>query len=79
MISGHGTIETAVQATKAGAFDFLEKPPSTEKTVLVLANAIRQRSLEAEVLTLKARMRQSHNKTMCETSHCWCCSPGQFI
>ena len=60
MISGHATIETAVKATKAGAFDFLEKPPSTEKTVLVLKNAIRQRSLEAEVLSLKARMSKSH-------------------
>jgi len=47
MISGHGTIETAVRATKLGAFDFVEKPLSLERTLLVLRNALRQRSLES--------------------------------
>jgi two-component system nitrogen regulation response regulator NtrX len=46
MISGHGTIETAVRATKLGAFDFVEKPLSLDKTLLVLRNALRQRLLE---------------------------------
>ena len=46
MISGHGTIETAVRATKLGAFDFIEKPLSLERTLLVLRNALRQRNLE---------------------------------
>ena len=46
MISGHGTIETAVKATKLGAFDFVEKPLSLERTLLVLRNALRQRRLE---------------------------------
>jgi two-component system nitrogen regulation response regulator NtrX len=46
MISGHGTIDTAVRATKLGAFDFIEKPLSLEKTLLVLRNALRQRRLE---------------------------------
>ncbi len=46
MISGHGTIETAVRATKLGAFDFVEKPLSLEKTLLVLRNALRHRRLE---------------------------------
>jgi two-component system nitrogen regulation response regulator NtrX len=46
MISGHGTIETAVRATKLGAFDFVEKPLSLDKTLLVLRNALRQRQLE---------------------------------
>jgi two-component system nitrogen regulation response regulator NtrX len=46
MISGHGTIETAVRATKLGAFDFVEKPLSLEKTLLVMRNALRQRRLE---------------------------------
>ncbi|MGB2763674.1 MAG: hypothetical protein WBC20_04605 [Candidatus Aminicenantaceae bacterium] len=36
MISGHGTIETAVKATKLGAYDFLEKPLSLEKVVLTV-------------------------------------------
>ena len=39
MISGHGSIETAVKATKLGAFDFLEKPLSLERTLIVLKNA----------------------------------------
>jgi len=46
MISGHGTIETAVRATKLGAFDFIEKPLSLERTLLVLRNALKQRRLE---------------------------------
>ncbi len=52
MISGHGTIETAVRATKLGAFDFVEKPLSLEKTLLVLRNALRQRRLEQRNRTL---------------------------
>ena len=46
MISGHGNIETAVNATKLGAFDFIEKPLSLERTVVTVRNAIRQRELE---------------------------------
>lgn len=45
MISGHGNIETAVRATKLGAFDFIEKPLSLERTLLTVKNAIRQRQL----------------------------------
>jgi two-component system nitrogen regulation response regulator NtrX len=48
MISGHGNIETAVKATKLGAFDFLEKPLSIEKVTVVAANAVKQRRLEIE-------------------------------
>jgi two-component system, NtrC family, nitrogen regulation response regulator NtrX len=54
MISGHGNIESAVRAIKMGAFDFVEKPLSLEKTVLVVRNAIRQRQLEAENRALRA-------------------------
>ena len=46
MISGHGNIETAVNATKLGAFDFIEKPLSLEKTILTVRNALKQRNLE---------------------------------
>jgi two-component system nitrogen regulation response regulator NtrX len=46
MISGHGKIETAVRATKLGAFDFIEKPLALEKTVLTLRHALRQSELE---------------------------------
>jgi len=46
MISGHGNIETAVRSTKLGAFDFIEKPLSLERTVVTIKNAVRQRQLE---------------------------------
>ncbi|MEO7539551.1 MAG: sigma-54 dependent transcriptional regulator, partial [Pyrinomonadaceae bacterium] len=46
MISGHGNIETAVRSTKLGAFDFIEKPLSLERTVVTVKNAVRQRRLE---------------------------------
>ena len=45
MISGHGKIETAVRATKLGAYDFIEKPLSLEKTVLTIKNALHQQEL----------------------------------
>src|SRR5215204_2476342 len=56
MISGHGNIESAVRAIKMGAFDFVEKPLSLEKTVLVVGNAVRQRRLEAENRVLRAHV-----------------------
>jgi two-component system, NtrC family, nitrogen regulation response regulator NtrX len=56
MISGHGSIESAVRATKLGAFDFIEKPLSLEKTVLAVRNALRQRQLEVENRALRARV-----------------------
>jgi two-component system nitrogen regulation response regulator NtrX len=46
MISGHGNIETAVRSTKLGAFDFIEKPLSLDRTVVTVKNAVRQRELE---------------------------------
>lgn len=45
MISGHGTIEIAVEATKYGAFDFLEKPPDLNRLLLATRNALSQESL----------------------------------
>jgi two-component system nitrogen regulation response regulator NtrX len=48
IISGHGTIETAVRATKLGAYDFLEKPLSLERTLIVLKNAVEARRLRSE-------------------------------
>ncbi len=56
MISGHGNIESAVRAIKMGAFDFVEKPLSLDKTVLVARNALRQRRLEAENRELRAHV-----------------------
>src|SRR6478752_178857 len=60
IISGHGSVESAVRAIKMGAFDFVEKPLSLEKTVLVVRNALRQRHLEAENLALRARVDAQH-------------------
>src|SRR5436853_1435874 len=48
MISGHGTIADAVEATRAGAFDFLEKPLSREKVLVTLKNALEHSSLRRE-------------------------------
>jgi two-component system nitrogen regulation response regulator NtrX len=56
MISGHGNIETAVRATKLGAFDFVEKPLSIEKTLLAVRNALRQHALERENAALSAEI-----------------------
>jgi two-component system nitrogen regulation response regulator NtrX len=56
VISGHGNIESAVRAIKMGAFDFVEKPLSLDKTVLVVRNALRQRHLEAENQALRAHV-----------------------
>src|SRR5713101_4891412 len=56
MISGHGTIETAVRATKLGAFDFIEKPLSLEKTIVLVRNAIQQRRLEEENQLLRSEL-----------------------
>src|SRR5882672_7090787 len=60
LISGHGNIESAVRAIKMGAFDFVEKPLSLDKTVLVVRNALRQRRLEAENQALRARVDAQH-------------------
>jgi two-component system nitrogen regulation response regulator NtrX len=60
MISGHGRIETAVRATKLGAYDFIEKPLSLEKTILAVKNAIRQRELEATNSELQAKLERGH-------------------
>src|SRR6187401_2109661 len=56
LISGHGNIESAVRAIKMGAFDFVEKPLTLEKTVLVVGNDVRQRRLEAENRALRAHV-----------------------
>src|SRR3954454_24458947 len=53
MISGHGSIETAVKATKLGAFDFIEKPLTIQKVTVLLKNALQQRKLELEVQRIK--------------------------
>jgi two-component system nitrogen regulation response regulator NtrX len=56
MISGHGTIETAVRATKLGAYDFLEKPLSIDKTLILIKNAIDAKRLREENRDLKRQL-----------------------
>src|SRR5881397_3104712 len=56
MISGHGTIETAVKATKLGAYDFIEKPLSLEKTLLVVARTLEHARLRQEHRQLRERV-----------------------
>jgi DNA-binding NtrC family response regulator len=57
MMSGHGTLATAVQATKLGAHDFLEKPLSTEKTLLTIKNALALADLKRENARLSEKAR----------------------
>jgi two-component system nitrogen regulation response regulator NtrX len=56
ILSGHGTVKTAVEATKLGAFDFIEKPPESERILLVARNALSQKRLEREVRRLRLRV-----------------------
>lgn len=53
MISGHGTIETAVEATRRGAYDFLEKPLDTDRLLVTIRNALQHRGLEEENARLR--------------------------
>jgi two-component system nitrogen regulation response regulator NtrX len=60
IISGHGTIQTAVEATRLGAFDFIEKPVDADRILLVIRNGLAQRRLAAENISLKAEV---HRRT----------------
>jgi two-component system, NtrC family, nitrogen regulation response regulator NtrX len=63
MITGHGTIETAVQATKLGAFDFIEKPLSIDKVIVAINNALNFRRLEEENRYLRKKTIEKHSIT----------------
>jgi two-component system, NtrC family, nitrogen regulation response regulator NtrX len=63
MMSGHGTIETAVKATKLGAFDFIEKPLSLEKVILAVNHALDLVRLEEENLLLRQRVSHEYELT----------------
>jgi len=56
MISGHGTIETAVEATKRGAFDFIEKPPDLNRLLVSIRNAMDKSNLVEETKVLKRKI-----------------------
>ena len=61
MISGHGTVATAVEATKLGAFDFIEKPLATERILLAIRNALGFRRLRDENQTLAKTVELRHD------------------
>ena len=63
MMSGHGTIETAVRATKLGAFDFIEKPLSLDKVIILVNNALNVVRLEAENILLKQKVSHQYELT----------------
>ena len=60
IISGHGNVETAVQATRLGAFDFIEKPLETERVLLAVRNAAERKELEEEVGRLRLRFERRY-------------------
>jgi len=63
IISGHGTIETAVKATKLGAFDLIEKPLSIDKVIVAINNALNFRRLEEENKYLRKKTLEKHSIT----------------
>ncbi len=60
MISGHGTIQTAVEATQLGAYDFLEKPLDTDRILVTLRNALRHAKLQDENVRLREKIESRH-------------------
>ena len=60
MISGHGTVNLAVDAIKNGAFDFIEKPLSIDRLLLVINKALKMRKLEQENYSLKNKMKKNY-------------------
>ncbi|MGV3658461.1 MAG: sigma-54-dependent transcriptional regulator [Chitinophagaceae bacterium] len=61
MISGHGTIETAVEAVKNGAYDFISKPPDLNRLLITIRNAMDRNKLVAETKVLKRRVAKVQN------------------
>src|SRR3546814_15766617 len=56
MISGHGTVETAVEASKKGAYDFISKPPDLNRLLITVRNALERGNLVTETRVLKRRV-----------------------
>lgn len=61
MISGHGSVESAVKATKLGAYDYLEKPLSLERVVLAARNSLKQKKLEDENIQFREEFTAKYN------------------
>ncbi len=68
IITGHGNIDTAVRATKCGAFDFLEKPLSIDKVIVTINNALYFRQLEEENKYLRKKTIEKHSLTGTSTA-----------
>ena len=64
MISGHGNIETAVEAVKKGAFDYISKPPDLNRLLITIRNAMDKSSLITETKVLKRRVAKSKTQDM---------------
>src|SRR5687767_5340739 len=60
MVSGHGDVHTAVECTKRGAFDFLEKPLNRDKLLLTVRNAVRLRQVEEENTELRSKAEKEY-------------------
>jgi two-component system nitrogen regulation response regulator NtrX len=61
MISAHGTIDTALEATRKGAFDFIEKPPDLNRVLLAIRNAIDKKSLVSETKVLRKKVSKKYD------------------
>src|SRR5690606_18038434 len=61
MISGHGTIETAVEASKKGAYDFISKPPDLNRLLITVRNALERGNLVTEARTLKKKVSKTRD------------------
>ncbi len=61
MISAHGTIETAVDATKKGAYDFIQKPPDLNRLLLTVKNALDKSNLQTETKRLKKKVNKAYD------------------
>jgi two-component system nitrogen regulation response regulator NtrX len=59
MVSGHGTVQTAVEATKLGAFDFLEKPPDRDRLLLTIRNGLAQAKLAVETEAARKKLEKN--------------------
>lgn len=70
MISGHGNIDTAVEAVKKGAFDFVAKPPDLNRLLITIRNALDRTSLLTETKTLKKKVSGKTVQEIIGTSHC---------
>src|SRR5690606_28010540 len=62
MISGHGTVETAVEASKKGAFDFISKPPDLNRLLITVRNALDKGSLVTETKVLKQKVSKTKTR-----------------